>query len=201
MVQECSYLKRIENKYEVVLASRSIRRQQMLNELGLAFTVCETLDVEETAPAELNYLDVARHIASKKAKAYKPQLKENQLLITCDTIVVHQGEIMGKPATPQEAYSYLRKLSGGMHEVVTGVCLMTTEQTKVFHAQTFVWFERLTDDEIHFYVDKFKPLDKAGAYGIQEWIGMVGIWRIEGSYFNVVGMPIQLIYRELQDFL
>jgi septum formation protein len=201
MTQSCNYLERLESKYEIILASGSIRRQQMLRDLGIKFSICDSLDVDETAPSDLNYLEVAKHIAHKKAKAYKPQLKNNQLIITCDTIVVHQGDILGKPANQQDAYNYLKKLSGGMHEVITGVCLMTKEQTKVFHAQTLVWFERLTDDEIDFYIDNFKPFDKAGAYGIQEWIGMVGIWRIEGSYFNVVGMPIQLIYRELQDFL
>lgn len=200
-MNNCSYLNQLQEKYDIVLASRSERRKQLLGQLGIKFTIADTIDVDESFPQDLEHASIVQHIAHNKAKAYKKTLNERQLLITCDTIVVFQGQILGKPKNKQEAEEYLRMLSGSMHSVYTGTCLMTTDQTKIFHAQTNVWFERLTHDEINFYIDTYKPFDKAGGYGIQEWIGMIGIWRIEGSYFNVVGMPIQLIYRELQDFL
>ena len=200
-MENCSFLNQLQEKYEIILASKSERRKQLLAELGLKFKVCSTIDVDESFPENLSHSEIVQHIALNKAKAYQNILTENQLLIASDTIVTLQNQILGKPKDKEQAVDYLRRLSDNKHTVYTGVCIMTAHQTKVFHAQTNVWFGHLTNDEIDFYVQKYKPFDKAGAYGIQEWIGMIGICRIEGSYYNVVGMPIQLIYKELRNFI
>lgn len=184
-------------KYKVILASNSPRRHELLSGLGIEFTIKTLKDVDESYPSTLQPIAVAKYIAQKKADAYKEAIKEDELLITADTVVVASGEILGKPKDKADAQRMLRLLSGVTHEVVTGVCILTKDQHVLFDTQTEVTFARLSEDEINYYIDTYKPYDKAGAYGIQEWIGFVGVESIAGSYFNVMGLPIQRLYREL----
>lgn len=201
MVKHTGLIEKIEKKYQIVLASQSKRRQQLLSDLGFSFTIVDTLDIDESAPNNLNYIETAEYIAHKKASTIKDKVSKNQLVITCDTIVVHNNKIIGKPKNRDEAVMFLKTLSDSKHEVVSGVCILGYDKYKLFHDITTVWFDKLTDSDINYYVDKYKPYDKAGAYGIQEWIGMVGILKIKGSYFNVMGLPTQKIYKELAEFL
>ncbi|MGI6478645.1 MAG: Maf family nucleotide pyrophosphatase [Salinivirgaceae bacterium] len=201
MVKHTGLIEKIEKKYQIVLASQSKRRQQLLSDLGFSFTIVDTLDIDESAPNNLNYIETAEYIAHKKASTIKDKISKNQLVITCDTIVVHNNKIIGKPKNRDEAVMFLKTLSDSKHEVVSGVCILGYDKYKLFHDITTVWFDKLTDSDINYYVDKYKPYDKAGAYGIQEWVGMVGILKIEGSYFNVMGLPTQKIYKELAEFL
>ncbi|HOG20123.1 MAG TPA: Maf family nucleotide pyrophosphatase [Salinivirgaceae bacterium] len=201
MVKHTGLIERIEKKYQIVLASQSKRRQQLLSDLGFSFTIVDTIDIDESAPNNLNYIETAEYIAHKKASTIKDKVSKNKLVITCDTIVVHNNKIIGKPKNRDEAVMFLKTLSDSKHEVVSGVCILGYDKYKLFHDITTVWFDKLTDSDINYYVDKYKPYDKAGAYGIQEWIGMVGILKIEGSYFNVMGLPTQKIYKELAGFL
>lgn len=201
MVEHIGLIEKIEKKYQIVLASQSKRRQQLLSDLGFSFTIVDTLDIDESAPNNLNYIETAEYIAHKKASTIKDKISKNQLVITCDTIVVHENKILGKPKNRDEAVMFLKTLSDSKHEVVSGVCILGYDKYKLFHDITTVWFDKLADSDINYYVDKYKPYDKAGAYGIQEWIGMVGILKIEGSYFNVMGLPTQKIYKELAGFL
>ncbi len=186
-------------KYELVLASQSPRRQELLRDLGLRFTV-KTLDVDESFPAGLGMTEVPVFLAELKAEAFRPFLKNNQLVITADTIVWLDGKVLGKPEGRDQAFAMLRDLSGKKHQVLTGVCLLSAEKKDSFYVSTDVWFKTLSDEEIAFYLDYYKPYDKAGAYGIQEWIGYIGIQRIEGSYFNVMGLPVQKLYEHLRVF-
>ena len=201
MVKHTGLIEKIEKKYQIVLASQSKRRQQLLSDLGFSFTIVDTLDIDESAPNNLNYIETAEYIAHKKASTIKDKISKNQLVITCDTIVVHNNKIIGKPKNRDEAVMFLKTLSDSKHEVVSGVCILGYDKYKLFHDITTVWFDKLTDSDINYYVDKYKPYDKAGAYGILEWVGMVGILKIEGSYFNVMGLPTQKIYKELAEFL
>ncbi len=201
MVKHTGLIEKIEKKYQIVLASQSKRRQQLLSDLGFSFTIVDTLDIDESAPNNLNYIETAEYIAHKKASTIKDKISKNQLVITCDTIVVHNNKIIGKPKNRDEAVMFLKTLSDSKHEVVSGVCILGYDKYKLFHDITTVWFDKLADSDINYYVDKYKPYDKAGAYGIQEWVGMVGILKIEGSYFNVMGLPTQKIYKELAEFL
>jgi len=185
------------SKYKITLASGSPRRKQMLEELGLSFIV-KTKETDETYPADLNTLEVAEYIAIKKAEAFKDTINNDELIITADTVVLTDNTILGKPKDRQEAYNMLKSLSGKAHKVISGVCLKTSENKHSFSSTTEVYFKDLTDDEIYYYIDNYKPFDKAGAYGIQEWIGFIGVERIDGSYFNVVGLPIQRLYTELK---
>jgi septum formation protein len=146
-------------------------------------------------------LETAEYIAAKKAAAYQSQMADDELIITADTVVIVGDEVLGKPADADEARSMLLKLSGRTHQVVTGVCLTTRQQTVHFSVRTDVTFKTLTDDEITYYIEKYKPYDKAGAYGIQEWIGYIGCTGLHGSYYNVMGLPVQRIYTELQSFI
>ena len=187
------------SEYNIVLASGSPRRKQMLEELGLSFTV-RTKDTDESYPDSVKNEDVAEYLAVKKADAFTGEIAENELVITADTIVLVDDTILGKPKDKDEAVSMLKKLSDKAHSVITGVCLMSKYNTESFSATTKVFFKELTDEEIDYYIDKYEPFDKAGAYGIQEWIGLVGVENIEGSYFNVVGLPIQRLYTELVRF-
>lgn len=186
-------------KYEIILASQSPRRQQLLSDLGLQFTV-QSMNVEETFPSNLGMTEVPVYLAELKATAFLPQLKENQLVITADTIVWLDGRVMNKPADYDEAYDMLSDLSGKKHQVITGVCLLSAEKRISFHVSTDVWFKQLSDEEIRYYLDHYRPYDKAGAYGIQEWIGYIGIHHIEGSFFNVMGLPVQSLYEHLRTF-
>lgn len=186
-------------KHKLILGSKSPRRQMILTEAGFDFDV-KVIDVEETFPDDIHANEVARFIAEKKAKQL-PFLKKNEILITADTTVVLDDVILGKPQDRDDAYTMLGVLSGRKHEVVTGVCIKNSKRNIAFSDTTVVWFKELTDAEIEYYIDECEPFDKAGAYGIQEWIGMIGVTKIEGSYFNVMGLPIHKIYAELQAFL
>lgn len=186
-------------KYEIILASKSPRRQQLLHDLGIEFTV-QSLDIPEKFPEGLGMTEIPVYLAELKASAFLPLLQEDQLVITADTIVWLNGRVLNKPANFEEGFHMLKALSGAKHEVVTGVCLLTTGKRVSFFSVTDVWFKELSDEEIRFYLENYKPYDKAGAYGIQEWIGYVAITRIEGSFFNVMGLPIQQVYEHLRTF-
>lgn len=183
-------------KYEIILASQSPRRQQLLKEMGWSFTV-QTKDVEEIYPPYLKQEQVALYLAQLKADAFENELKKNTLVITADTIVCIDDKILGKPANYDEAVSMLKMLSGRKHVVITAVCLKSKQKQKLFYASTDVYFKSFTDEEIRYYVSNYKPFDKAGAYGAQEWLGFVGIEKIDGSYFNVMGLPTKELYEEM----
>ena len=187
--------------YEIVLASASPRRKLLLEEMGIEFAVF-TKNVQEVYPESFSPQEVAKHLSELKASAFaNDELLPNKLLITADTVVAIGNEILGKPTNEKNAFEMLSKLSDGEHDVITGVCLRTASKTYSFTATTKVFFKELLEAEIDFYISKFKPFDKAGAYGIQEWIGHVAIERIEGSYFNVMGLPTHRLYEELVKFV
>jgi septum formation protein len=188
------------NKYRIILASRSPRRQQLLRELGLKFDVA-IKDYPEVYPENLRGGEIARYIAHEKALSFKDELSENEIVITADTIVWCNNKVLGKPENSEEALNILKEISGNTHEVITGVSLYSPFKEKTFSVSTKVTFDNLTRDEIIFYIDKYKPYDKAGAYGIQEWIGLAACSRINGSYFNVVGLPVRTLYKELNEFI
>ena len=185
--------------YQLILASQSPRRHQMLKELGLDFKI-QTKDVEEVYPDHLKGEEIPVYLAKLKAEAFVLDLNEKELVITADTIVCVDDMVLGKPKDRDEAVSMLKLLSGRSHQVISGVCLKSKEKEASFSTTTHVHFKELSLEEIDYYIDNYKPFDKAGAYGIQEWIGFVGIDGIEGSYFNVVGLPIQRLYQELNKF-
>lgn len=187
-------------KYHIILASNSPRRRELLGGLGISFEVKVLPDIEENYPEGLSVGQIAEYIAKEKADAYRKMMAPNDLIITADTIVVADDEVMGKPVDAVDAQRMLRKLSGKAHQVITGVCLMTTPRQRVFSVTTDVTFKQLTDEEIDYYIKTYRPFDKAGAYGIQEWIGYVGVTGLNGSYFNVMGLPVQRIYQELAAF-
>ena len=189
----------IFNKYKFVLASKSPRRQELLKGIVPEFDIM-LRDTAESYPDTLQGAQIVEHLAKLKASAFEGELAENQLLITADTIVWIDNQVLGKPKDRAVAIEMLHQLSGRKHTVYTGVCLKTTQKERVFSAATDVYFRQLSDDEIAYYVDTYKPFDKAGSYGIQEWIGYVGIERIDGSYFNVMGLPVQRLYQELKKF-
>ncbi|SRR5690554_1060996 len=184
--------------YKLILASGSPRRQQFFRELNLDFEI-RLKEVEETYPKHLKGSEVTDFLARLKADVF--DLKENEILVTSDTIVWFDEKVLGKPKNYDEAFVILQKLSGNTHQVITSVCLKSAEKTKVFNVTTQVTFSELTQEMIRFYLDNYKPFDKAGAYGIQEWIGLVGIEKIEGSYTNVVGLPTEKFYKELVCFI
>jgi septum formation protein len=185
----------------LILASKSPRRQQLLRELGIDFEVWANGDDDEIYPDGLSMTEIPIYLAKHKAKPLLNNLSENDILITSDTIVWCDGHVIGKPIDEKDAYRILSLLSGNKHIVVTGICLSSISKSKCFYVTTDVYFRKLTDDEIWFYIKRYTPFDKAGAYGIQEWIGFVGVERIDGSYFNVMGLPVQQLYAELQDFI
>lgn len=185
------------NKYHIILASNSPRRRELLAGLGIEFEVKVLPDIDESYPASMSVLEIAEHIAVKKAMAYRQQMAPDDLIITADTVVIADDEVMGKPVDAADAQRMLRKLSGRKHQVTTGVCLTTRNEQRHFSVTTDVAFKQLSDEEIEYYIAQYKPFDKAGAYGIQEWIGYVGVTGLEGSYFNVMGLPVQRIYTEL----
>lgn len=189
----------ITDKYDVVLASKSPRRQALLKEIVPEFSV-QLRNTAETYPPTLKGAQIVEHLAKLKASAFEGELADSQLLITADTIVWIDDMVLGKPKDRSGAIAMLRQLSGHKHTVFTGVCLKTNQKEQVFSVATDVFFRQLGDDEIIYYVDNYQPFDKAGSYGIQEWIGYVGVERIEGSYFNVMGLPVQRLYQELKKF-
>lgn len=181
--------------HKIILSSNSPRRKALLASLGFDFDVRVVEGIDESYPNNIPPHEVPEYISQKKASAY--MAGKGELIITADTVVIVDDEILGKPSNEEEAKSMLRKISGRTHDVTTGVCLTTVEQQRTFSVTTEVTFKVLSDNEIDYYVSKYKPFDKAGAYGIQEWIGYIGVTAINGSYFNVVGMPVQRIYEEL----
>ena len=180
---------------KIILASNSPRRKELLGGLGVDFEVKVLNGVDESYPDTLPAKDVAEYIATEKAAAYTVQ--EDELLITADTVVIVGQDILGKPKDAADACRMLRELSGKTHHVVTGVCLTTSKEQRRVSVTTDVTFKQLSDAEIEHYVDKYKPFDKAGAYGIQEWIGYIGVTALNGSYYNVMGFPVQRVYEEL----
>lgn len=188
----------IADRFHIILASKSPRRRQLLRDAGFEFTLADSFEVEEIYPDTLAAEEVAEFLSNLKADAYPVALKGNEVLITSDTVVVADGEVMGKPADYDDAFRMIRKLSGKMHKVITAVCIRSAFKKLSFSDECDVFFDELSDEEIDFYLRHYKPYDKAGAYGIQEWIGYIGISRIEGSFFTVMGFPIHRVYQELK---
>lgn len=184
-------------KYKIILASNSPRRKELLDGLGVRYEVRTLPDVDESYPATLQGADIPLYIAGEKAVAYRALMQPDELMITADTIVWLDGKVLGKPRDREDALRMLHAMSGRTHEVFTGVCLTTTAWQRSFSARTEVRFAELTPEETAYYVDTFHPLDKAGAYGVQEWIGFIGVEYIAGSYYNIMGLPVQRLYREL----
>lgn len=184
-------------KYKVILASNSPRRKELLAGLGVDYEVRTLPDVDESYPETLQGADIPLYIAKEKADAYVAMMQPGELMITVDTIVWLDGKVLGKPRDREDALQMLRTMSGRTHEVFTGVCITTTDWQRSFTAQTEVRFATLSEEEIAYYVDNFQPMDKAGAYGVQEWIGFIGVENISGSYYNIMGLPVQKLYREL----
>lgn len=194
-----SSLERLKG-YNIILASASPRRKELLSKLDIDFNVKIIPDIDESFPANMPVVKVPQHISRKKAEAYRPGMGENDLVIAADTIVATGRRILGKPADETAARDMLKLLSGRSHRVITGVTIMTKERTETFPAVSRVCFDVMSDEEIDYYVNKYRPLDKAGAYGIQEWIGMIGVSELHGSYFNVMGLPVQRLYARLKTF-
>ena len=185
--------------YHIILASNSPRRRELLSGLGLDYEVRTLPGIDESYPETLQGEEIPVYISSQKASSYLDELKENELLITADTIVWLDGRVLGKPSDEEDACQMLRALSGKTHQVITGVTLATTTFQKSFASVSQVTFATLSDEEIKYYISHYHPMDKAGSYGVQEWIGFIGVERIEGSYFNVMGLPVQRLYRELKE--
>lgn len=184
-------------KFNIVLASNSPRRKELMSGLGVDYVVKTLPDVDESYPDTLQGEEIPAYISREKAEAYQSMIEPDELLITADTIVWMNGEVLGKPKDREDAIRMLRKLSGASHQVITGVCLTTKGWQNSFTVTTDVTFAVLSEEEIVYYVDKYSPMDKAGAYGVQEWIGFIGVESISGSYYNVMGLPVQKLYREL----
>lgn len=189
-------LKEILKNHHVILASGSPRRHQFLKDLNIPFIV-EHKSIKEEYPENLKGSEITDYLSELKAEVFKKELKDHEILITSDTIVWHEGAALGKPKTSSEAFKMIESMSGKTHEVITSVTFTTNKKQKTVNDTTKVTFKELTKDEINYYIEHYHPLDKAGAYGIQEWIGLIGITRVEGSYFNVVGLPTHLVYKAL----
>ena len=187
-------------KYNIVLASNSPRRKELLQRMAINFTLRTLFGIDESYPDTLRGEDIVCYISRNKAQAYRSSMAPDELLITADTIVYVESQVMGKPKTPEQAKEMLHKLSGKTHKVITGVTILTADRIENFGVTSHVQFAEITDEEIDFYVDNYLPFDKAGAYGIQEWIGIVAVEEIKGSYFNVVGLPVQRLYQKLKTF-
>jgi septum formation protein len=194
------YLKEKFKDTRIILASASPRRKSLLAELGIKFEVIDNCNIEETYPDFLSKTRIPVYLAEKKAAALDILLDERTVIITADTIVWCSNRIMNKPAGRDDAIRMLRELSGNKHQVISGVCIKSCDRQVSFHSMTSVHFRKLTPEDIIYYVDNYRPFDKAGAYGIQEWIGFVGIRSINGSYFNVMGLPVDMLYQSLIDF-
>jgi septum formation protein len=185
--------------YNYILASKSPRRNELLKSLGIHFIV-KTREVDEVYPDSLTKEEIPVYLAKLKAQAFQNEISDNDLVITADTIVWLNGKVLGKPKDKPEAIRMLNELSGNQHQVITGVCLSSKEKELAFYSTSDIYFKSLSADEIEYYVSEYKPYDKAGAYGIQEWIGSIGISHIEGSFYNVMGLPIQKLYEKIQKF-
>jgi len=190
----------ILKNYKIILGSRSPRRKYLLEELGIEFEVTPAKSFDETYPKDLDRDEISSHLAKLKSLVFKDYLKNDTILITADTIVWLKNKVIGKPETFNDAVNILKKLSGNCHQVITGVCITDLNKQVTFSSKTDVFFKELSLEEIQYYIKKYKPFDKAGAYGIQEWIGYIGIKKIIGSFYNVMGLPIQKLYCELERF-
>ena len=190
----------VAENYKIILASNSPRRKELLAGIDVDFEVRVIQDIDESYPADIPTKDTAEYISRKKAAVYQTRMADDELIITADTIVVLDSEVMGKPHDEADASRMLHELSGRTHQVITGVTLTTTTRQQSFSVETDVTFKKLSDEEINYYVQRYKPFDKAGAYGIQEWIGHIGVTGLQGSYFNVMGLPVQRIYEALRQF-
>jgi septum formation protein len=190
----------LPNNFKIILGSSSPRRQQFFKEIGLDFEV-RLKPVEETYPQELKRTEISDYLSYLKADSLKNTLVSGEVLITSDTVVWHKGKSLAKPSGIKEAYEMLRTLSGDTHEVITSVCFTTISRQKIINSITEVTFDKLSDKEIEYYIEKCNPFDKAGGYGIQEWIGLIGISNIKGSYTNVVGLPTNLVYKTLKEMI
>tara|TARA_R110001583_G_scaffold53274_1_gene164544 strand:+ start:442 stop:1032 length:591 start_codon:yes stop_codon:yes gene_type:complete len=186
--------------YHIILASSSPRRQSFFKDLGIEFEI-RIKPVKEEYPPSLRHFEISDYLSQLKALPFKNELLLNEILITSDTIVWHNNQALGKPLNAVAAINMLKSINNTTHEVITSVCFTTKTRQKTLNNVTKVTFKNLTDEEIHYYVDTCKPFDKAGAYGIQEWIGQIGVTKIEGSYFNVMGLPLHLVYKTLNDMV
>lgn len=189
-------LKTLLQHKNIILASGSPRRQQFFKEMDIPFSI-QLKEIEEVYPNDLKAEEITNYLAALKAKAFEGTLQENDILVTSDTIVWLDGNALGKPKDRTDAVAMLQKLSNQTHEVITSVCLKSIAKTEIFHCVTKVTFTALTDEAIHYYIEKYEPFDKAGSYGIQDWIGLIGISKIEGSYTNVVGLPTELLFKKI----
>lgn len=187
--------------YRLILASQSPRRRQLLSDAGLEFTLADRFECDETFPQDMPAEDVAEYLSRLKSEAYPEPLAEGDILLTADTVVIADNRVLGKPSDRAEAIEMISLLSGCDHEVITGCTLRTASRQRSFSVRSKVHFRALDREEIEYYVDCYRPLDKAGAYGIQEWIGYVGIEGIEGSFYNVMGLPVQRLYSILKEFI
>lgn len=187
------------NSKRIILASKSPRRSELLKDLGLKFEVA-LKDYAEVYPSHLTGKEIAIHVARSKADLFRNEISHGEIVITADTIVWCNGHVLDKPVDYDNAVTVLREISGNTHEVITGVCILSANKEKSFYASTKVTFDVLSEEEIAYYVEGYRPYDKAGAYGIQEWIGIAACSHIEGSYFNVMGLPVNMLYNELKDF-
>jgi len=185
--------------WNIILASQSPRRKQLLEQLGYSFTQ-KSKDTDEDFSAEMPQREVAEYLSNKKAAAFEKEIQPNDLIIASDTIVLIENEILNKPKDHREAFEMISKLSGKQHEVITGVCLKSAKKIVSFSVTTAVFFKKLKEEEINYYINQYKPFDKAGAYGIQEWIGLIGVDKIEGSFYNVMGFPAKLVYEAIEKF-
>lgn len=188
-----------EFPYQLILGSGSPRRQELLKSLGFDFLI-KPINADESFPATLSAEDIPLYLAEKKADAYSEEIKENEILITADTIVWCEGKVLNKPANFMEGKKMLETLSGKMHQVYTGVCLKGENKQTIFYDESKVYFKKLSNDEIEYYLTNYSPYDKAGGYGVQDWIGYIGIDKIEGSFYNVMGLPVKELYNELMKF-
>lgn len=188
----------LKNK-KIILASKSPRRKELLAGLDIEFET-RTKDVDESYSSDIEKIKVAEYLAQKKADAFDEELNENEIVITSDTVVICNDEILEKPTSKIHAFDMLSKLSANEHKVVTGVCIISKNKTVLFSDVTKVWFKELSCEELNYYIKKYEPFDKAGSYGIQEWIGYIGIHKIEGTYFNVMGLPVNKLYENLKKF-
>lgn len=192
-------LKEKLNTINIILASGSPRRQQFFKEMDLHYTI-RLKEIEEIYPEHLQAEEITNFLAELKANAFENELKENDILVTSDTIVWLNGKALGKPKNYEDAFTMLQQLANQTHEVITSVCLKSLDKTEVFHCVTKVTFANLSDEAIRYYLDNYQPFDKAGSYGIQDWIGLIGISKIEGSYTNVVGLPTEMLFQKLMNY-
>ena len=192
-------LKEKLNKINIILASGSPRRQQFFKEMDLHYTI-RLKEIEEVYPEHLKGAEITNFLAELKASAFENELEENDVLVTSDTIVWLNGKALGKPRDYDDAFKMLQQLANQTHEVITSVCLKSIDKTEVFHCVTKVTFADLSDEAIRYYLDNYQPFDKAGSYGIQDWIGLIGISNIEGSYTNVVGLPTEMLFHKLMQY-